>query len=147
MGIIYLISVIILFFAYMILQKTKEKIDILKHIAIACVLLFCYNTFICYVLTFFTISITLLKLSVINIIFSAIIFIYIIKTKKTQTYKIEKMDFIYILILGIASLLVSYINFGFPIQIKYETGDPSVHYLTSQMFAESDALLAAEDRR
>ncbi len=34
-------------------------------------------------------------------------------------------------------------EFGFPLSIKYETGDPSLHYLTSKMFAEEDALLNA----
>lgn len=34
-------------------------------------------------------------------------------------------------------------EFGFPFSIKYETGDPSLHYLTSKMFAENDALLNA----
>lgn len=39
-------------------------------------------------------------------------------------------------------MAVSIINFGFPFNIKYESGDASVHYLTSVMFAENDALLS-----
>lgn len=34
-------------------------------------------------------------------------------------------------------------EFGFPLSIKYETGDPSLHYLTSKMFAKEDMLLNA----
>ena len=41
------------------------------------------------------------------------------------------------------TLIVSYLNFGFPINIKYETGDPSVHYLTSSKFAKEDMLLTS----
>lgn len=145
MGIIYAISVIILFVSYLLIQKTKNKIDILKQIPLAFVLLFCYNTFICYVLTFVTIPITLAGLSIINAIFSAIIIAYLIKTKKIQSYKFNKIDIIYIILLGLAVIIMAYINFGFPFEIKYETGDPSVHYLTSQMFAEGDGLLAAEE--
>ncbi|MBO5478122.1 MAG: hypothetical protein J6A04_00065 [Clostridia bacterium] len=144
MGIIYLISVIILFVTYLLIQKTKNKIDILKQVALGFVLLFCYNTFICYVLTFFTIPVTLLGLSIINAIFTTIMIVYLVKTKKIQTYQIEKVDILYIILLGIATIIVSYLNFGFPFEIKYETGDPSVHYLTSEMFAEGDGLLAAE---
>lgn len=32
-------------------------------------------------------------------------------------------------------------NFGFPLNINYESGDPSVHYLTSAKFAEEENLL------
>jgi len=64
--------------------------------------------------------------------------------KQIQKYEIKKIDIIYIAILGIAVLIVSYLNFGFPFNIKYETGDPSVHYLTSEMFAENDSLLITD---
>ena len=146
MGILYAISVIILFVSYLLIQKTKNKIDILKQIALNFVLLFCYNTFICYILTFFTIPVTLLGLSIINLIFSFIIIGYLIKTRKIQEYCVKKIDCLYIALLGIITIIVAYLNFGFPFEIKYETGDPSVHYLTSQMFAEGDGLLAAEER-
>lgn len=145
MGIFYAVSVIILFVSYLLIKKTEKKIDILIQVALAFVLLFCYNTFICYILTFFTIPITLLDLACINLVFSTIMIIYMIKTKKIQSYSIKKIDLLYIFILAVGVIVVSYINFGFPIEIKYETGDPSVHYLTSEMFAEGDSLLAAED--
>lgn len=146
MGIVYAISVITLFVGYLLIQKTQNKIDILKQIPLAFVLIFCYNTFICYVLTFFTIPVTLLVLSIINGVFGAIMIVYLIKTKRIQSYKLEKIDILYVVLLGIATIVVAYLNFGFPFEIKYETGDPSVHYLTSQMFAQGDGLLAAEER-
>lgn len=144
MGIIYALSIIILFVGYLLIQKTKNKIDILKQIVLAFVMLLCYNTFICYILTFVTIPITLLGLSIINGIISAIIIAYLVKTKKIQSYKFNKIDMLYIFLLAIVVIIMANINFGFPFEIKYETGDPSVHYLTSQMFAEGDGLLAAE---
>ena len=36
---------------------------------------------------------------------------------------------------------MTFLNFGIPFNIKYETGDASVHYLTSRMFTEEDRLL------
>jgi hypothetical protein len=68
---------------------------------------------------------------------------YIVKTKKVQSYNINKLDLLYVCLLGVGVLIVSYINFGFPLDIKYETGDPAAHYLTSEMFTEDDAVLAA----
>lgn len=107
--------------------------------------MFCYNTLVCYILTFFTIPITLLGLSIINFIITIILLFFIIRKKQIQSYEIKKIDLLYISLLGIAVLIVAYLNFGFPFNIKYETGDPSVHYLTAEMFAESDSLLITQD--
>ncbi len=40
---------------------------------------------------------------------------------------------------------MTFLNFGIPFNIKYETGDASVHYLTSRMFTEEDRLLIKVD--
>ncbi len=141
MGIIYGISLLLLFISFILVKKTEKKLNILGFIAITIGAIFCYNTLICYILTFFVIPITLLKLSLINFIFSGIFLFFIIKNKSIQLYEIHKIDILYIFILGIGVLIAGYLNFGFPFNIKYETGDPSVHYLTSKMFAEGDSLL------
>ena len=145
MGIIYGISTLLIFINYILVKKTDKKIDILKQLVYGIVVLFCYNAFICYVLTFFTIPITLLGLSIINLIISIPITVYMVKTKNIQKYKIEKVDAIYIVLLGIVVLIVSILNFGFPFRIKYATGDPSVHYLTSEKFAEEDSLMVGSE--
>ena len=145
MGIIYGVSVVLLFVSYLLIQKSKEKTDILKQIVLNFVLLFCYNAFVCYVLTFFTIPVNLLGLSIINFILSLIMIIYLIKTKKVQKYYLKKLDLLFVILIGIAVLIVSYLNFGFPFEIKYETGDPSTHFHMADLFAERDGLLAGEE--
>lgn len=144
MGIIYALTVLILFTSFVLIKKTDKKLNILSFIAIAIGVLFCYNTFVCYVLTFFVIPVTLLNLSIINLVISIILIFFIIRKKQTQAYEINKIDILYILLLLVAVLIVSYLNFGFPFNIKYETGDPSVHYLTSDMFSENDSLLITD---
>lgn len=144
MGIIYAISLILLMISFILVKKTDKKLNILSFIAITIGTMFCYNTFICYVLTFFTIPVTLLNLTIINIVFAGILIFLILRKKQIQSYEIKKIDLLYIVLLGIAVLIVSYLNFGFPFNIKYETGDPSVHYLTAEMFAENDSLLVKD---
>lgn len=141
MKIIYILSLMILTISFVLVKKTDKKQNILSFLCITIGTLFCYNTFIAYVLTFFTIPVTLLSLSIINFIFIAIFTAVILRNKQIQTYEINKIDLLYIALLGFAVIFVSYLNFGFPFNIKYETGDPSVHYLTSEMFAENDSLL------
>ncbi len=141
MGIFFAISILILFISFLLIRKTEEKVNILKQIVTNLVLLFCYNTFICYILTLISIPITLLTLSIINLFFSILIMGYLLKTKKVQKFKFEKIDLFYISLLAIMSIGVSIANFGFPLQIKYQSGDPSAHYITSQMFEKDDVLL------
>ncbi len=144
MGIIYILSIIILMISFILIKKTEKKLNILSFICITIGVLFCYNTLVCYILTFFTIPVTLTTLTIINILVAIIFIVIMLRKKEIQKYEMNKTDLIYILLLGIAVLIVSYLNFGFPFNIKYETGDPSVHYLTSEMFSENDSLLVTD---
>ncbi len=144
MQIIYILSLIILTISFILIKKTDKKLNILSFINITIGVVFCYNTFISYVLTFFMIPITLVNFTIVNVFLSIIIIVIIVLKKQIQQYEIKKIDILYMTILAIAVLIVSYLNFDFPFNIKYETGDPSVHYLTSQMFAENDSLLITD---
>ena len=44
-------------------------------------------------------------------------------------------------IILVVTLIASYLNFGLPLNIKYETGDPSVHHITSVVFSQEEKLL------
>ena len=77
MGIVYIISLISLMASFILIKKTQKKLNILSFIAITIGLMFCYNTLVCYILTFFTIPITLLGLSIINFIITIILLLYL----------------------------------------------------------------------
>ena len=141
MGILYLISTIILLVSFILIKKTEHKIDIFSFVCTSTVLLFCYNTFVCYILTFFTIPIKLWILAIINLFFAILLSIPSIIKKEVQKYIFHKIDILYVVLIIIALLVVLYINFGFPFDVNYMSADSSLHYLTSVKFAESDALL------
>ena len=151
-GIIFLISTITLITSFILIKKVNKKISILTSIGIALVLDLCYNAFICYVLTFFTIPNKLYILAIINFLISIILIVKILKKDKNnkfnlQEYSINKMDVIATLVILIVTLGVSYANFGFPFNIKYESGDPATHYLTSVKFMQDERLLTiSEDK-
>lgn len=145
MGIIFILTEIFLILSFIFIRKTEEKIDIVNFSSLSIVLLFCYNTFICYILTFFTIPCKLWILSLINILITALLLIKILKNKKIQKFKFNKTDIVSITIIVIIVLIISYINFNIPFNVKYETSDPSVHYLTAVMFAENESLLAGAE--
>lgn len=141
MEIIYIISSIILLISFILRKKSDKEIDIVAFIGISVVLLFCYNTAICFVLTFFTIPCELWILSLINIVFSLIMLVKIIKNKEIQKYTCEMIDVIYICAIIVVLLVIGIINFGYPFEINYISSDPSFHYLTSIKFAKEDALM------
>ena len=142
MGIIYLITILTLLMAFILIKKSDNSLNLLSWICISIIAIFCYNTFICYVLTFFTIRSKLWLLAIINTILSIILITKIIKNNEIQKYHFDKVNVIYIILMLLITLAVTYMNFGYPFNVNYETGDPSVHYLTSMMFSESETLLA-----
>ena len=143
MGIIYLLSTIILIVTFILIKKSEKEMNVLSTISISLGLILSYNTFICYLLTFFAIAINLYLLSLINLFISLLFACNIAKKKEMQQYSFHKIDIVYIFILALILLIVTWINAGFPFNIKYVMGDSSVHYLASRMFAESDAFLIA----
>ena len=141
MGIIYLISTILLIGSFILIKKTDRILDILSFLGITIVLFFSYNVFACYILTFICVPNSLLILSIINIIAFAIMGFIITRKKEIQQYKIDKINLLFICVIFIVTLFVSCLNFGIPFNIKYETGDPATHELTSVIFAEQEKLL------
>ncbi len=141
MGVVYLVSVLALIITFILIKKTEKTLELIDFIGITIVLLLCYNAFVCYVLTFFTIPCSLLNLSIVNFGFSLIMGLFIMRKKQIQKYNFDKISLISVIIILLITISVSLFNFGFPFNINYETIDPSVHYLTSVMFTEEDSLL------
>jgi len=146
MGIIYILSTLILLISFILIKKSEKEINIISFVCISIIALFCYNAIIAYILTLFSIKTKLWILIVINLIISLIFGVKIYRKKQIQKYSFNKIDIVYISLIGLVVLIISYINFGIPFNIKYETSDPSVHYLTSVKFAESETLLRSAPR-
>ena len=138
-SLIYLLSIISLFYGFIRIKKTNKEINFIFTLFISFILFFCYNSIIGYILNIFYIPINLISLSIINFIISILLFI---KSKKEkQKYKIEKIDIIASIILFIVTLLIGLFRFGFPINVIYETSDPGVHFWTSLDFYRNSSLL------
>ena len=141
MEIIYILSSIILLISFILRKKSDKEMDIVGFVSISVVLMFCYNTVICFILTFFTIPCKLWILALINIAFSLILLEKTIKKKEIQKYTCEIIDIIYVCIIIAILLIIGIINFGYPFEINYISSDPSFHYLTSIKLAKEDTLM------
>ena len=140
MSIIYIISLIILFISFLYIKKSDKELDLVSWLVINIVLLFSYNTLVCYIYTTLNITINLISLSIVNYILS-ILFIITIKNSGRQKYIFHKKDLIIIGIIALIALLFAYLNFGFPLNIKYVMTDSAVHYYATNNFFQSESLL------
>ena len=137
---LYIISIILLFVLILIVPKSKEKLNLIKTIIITLVTFFAYNTFICYILNFVNIPITLLSLSIVNFIVSVLLICKIIKDKEIQKYEIKKRDIIACLALFIMILVCICINFRGLTRIRYISMDSVQHYKAAREFSENTTL-------
>lgn len=141
MSVIYCICTIVLLISTILIKKTEKKLDIVKTITITLVLFLCYQTFISYIFTMLQIPITLTSLTIINGMLVIAIVGRMLYKKQLQQYYFEKKDLIFIILILLIVMVLSYIDFGFPLNIKYIMTDASVHYISAREFYENESLL------
>lgn len=141
MSMIYLISIVLLILSAIFVKRSEKKLDILKTITLTIVLFLCYQTCISYLCTMFHIPITLLTLTGINISIIAILIGKILYQREIQNYQFEARDLIFTVVLIFIVVLISYLDFGIPFNIKYLTTDSSIHYISAREFYENESLL------
>lgn len=145
-GIIFILSIIVLDIAFIFVKKVEKKINILSTIGVTIAVNMCLNGFLCYVLTFFNIKNSMYILAILNIIIASIVSIDIFKKMKNkekclQLYFINKIDAFCVAVILFITILSTNVNFGFPFNIKYDSGDSATHYYTSVKFMENEELL------
>ena len=139
-SVIYIITVIALFIGTILLKKNEKKIEIVKCIVFTSGLFLAYNTFICYVLNLINVQITLLNLSIVNIVLFIGIISVVIRKKQIQKYYLKKTNIVaFIVFIILASLIVN-INFNGLNKIRYISFDARQHYMVGREFSENTQL-------
>lgn len=139
--IFYIVTIILLLIVFLLINKSKNKQNILLWIFISQIFIFCYNAVIVYLLSIFNIKSTLITLSLINFVITLILYIFIIRNNSIQKYYIKKIDILTVLIISMIVIIIGYLRFGFPFKIVYETVDPGTHFWTSMDFFRESILL------
>lgn len=141
MNIIYLIITFLMIILHILIYKKEEKQNLLKWIAITIVINFCYNIFICVILSFIRIKSTLITLSILNSIVSILLGIKIHKDKKIQKYEINKIDIIALIIMLLIVVVTAIKQYGFPLNVTHEITDATIHYFVADEFYHTSELL------
>ena len=138
---LYLISIVFLMSSFLLLKKTNEKQNFIKWLIISFGLLFCYNSVIAFILSTFKIPIYLITISIVNLIVSVILFLFIKNKQNIQSYYVKKRDIFITLGFIVFVFVLGFLRFGFPFNIVYETCDPGTHFWTVKDFFENSLLL------
>lgn len=141
MEIIYVISVILLLVEFMLIKKSNEKLNVLGILGLGIVFILSYNVLECYIINFLKIKLTLLNLSIVNILIIILGIIYLVKKKEVQKYYIKSVDAIFALLLLVIILIIAKLQCGGCLNLKYETSDAAVHYRAAQDFVNNNTFL------
>ena len=144
MKIIYMILILTVMVLFLLIKKSNNKQSLLKWITLTIVMLLVYNIFSCYILTLLNLKSSIENLSVINIIMIIIMAFKLYKDKENQKYFIDKKEMLFSAILLLFIFMIGYKQYGLPMQIKYQTTDPGVHYEASKQFAKQEQLLSKD---
>ncbi len=140
MEIIYIITALLLFVLTMTVKKSDEKQNILFRGVLNIILFTIYNILIGLIFLIIKVPYTLLALSIVNIVLSAIIGIIIYKKKEVQKYFVRIKDIIFMIILLVLVIGFAAIHYGIPFSIKYETTDPAIHFMWAKEFYNNKTL-------
>lgn len=145
MNIIYVITAIILIISYLLMKKKEEKQNIIYSIIISAIIFLAYNIFICTIMFFINIKSTLLNLSITNLIFASMPIYQIKKSKKIQKYYLNKLDLIAVIIILVATISISILNYGTNIAIKHGVTDAATHFFAADDFYKYSTFLTREN--
>lgn len=137
---LYLFSSILLLVLVTLMPKSKEKLNVIKTIALELVIYFAYNTTVCYLFTLINIPITLESLAIVNIIIALIATYRIIKAKRLQSYQIRKRDILATVTMLLVVVITIAINFSGISRIRYISMDSFSHYKAAREFSENTTL-------
>lgn len=142
MNIIYLISTIILIATVLLIKKTDKKLNFIGSFIVAIIAFMCYQTIIAYFLDLVKIPITLLNISIINLVFIIVLWaIYYFKIKQFQSYAIKKSDIIFLIIMLVVNIPILYKEYGALENFRYISTDAVMHCQAAITFSKSDFLL------
>ena len=142
MSIVYVLSVVYLIVLFMMYKKSEDKICFMSSFIYTMGLLFCYNTFIVFLLYLLGIKGSLLIFSIINFLVGTLIGVIVLKREKSiQKYYFDKRKILIGIIVSLVIFLIGYYRFrGFE-AISFESGDSAIHYSHAIKFSEELSIL------
>lgn len=147
MNILFVLSMVYLMVLFLLYKKNNKEICFVSSLIYSLGLIFCYNTFITFLVYISGINGSMLLYSIINFLIGTIILLVILKKRGIQKYYIDKKRVTAVLCITIIVFLIGCFRYrGFE-AISYESGDSAIHYSHAIKFSESLTLLDRTNSR
>lgn len=140
MNFLYIISIFILFILICMIKKSEKKLEIIPTTIILILCMLVYQVLVCWLFSTLNISITLLSVSICNILLN-LVFVALLIKNGFQKYTINKKDSIVTLLLFLVIAGIIYKDVGIFENIRYYSTDASIHYIAAREFYENDKML------
>lgn len=143
MGIVYLITTICLFIAFLQLKKSDKKLNLITWIIISLILYLGYNILVCFVLGNLNIRTNLLCLTLVNIFVSTVLGMFIVEKKEKQQYFIKGKDILAVVVIILITAFVGIKQYR-PLDRTIATAsvDGCMHYSAATNFADNMIILS-----
>lgn len=137
MKLFYCISILLLLLSFFLYRKTNDYLSFISEIICTICMFICYNTFVVYFLSFFSIEGNLLLYGLINMGVALFLIAIIIIKKNIQKYRFDRREvLLFCIIIIIISSVAFFRNQGLSV-IKYETIDSAIHYKHALTFTDN----------
>lgn len=140
MSLLYILSTLLLLITLTFKKFFDKKVNVMFLITINIVVIMCYTSFCAYILNLLYIPITLISMTVLNLIPSLYFLYDILKKKNINSFYFRKSDIIILFILIIISIIVFFLFFTKDFLFSYNSPDAAAHFTSSRYFALGDSL-------
>ena len=146
MSILYILTTIALLTLFILIKKSNQKINVVSTIILTLIAYLGYNIAVCFVLGNINLTTNLLCLSIVNLVFIALMSFKLYKDKDIQRFYFNKRDIIGLLIAVIICCMVAKRQYT-PLSNTIATAsvDGSMHYSAATNFADNMKILSKID--
>lgn len=117
-----------LFVSTFCLRKSKKILNGVSWLILSLISVLCYGAMMAGIVNVIGIPVNIISMGIIYFVTSILLCIVIKKNKKTQKYKWEVYDFIYVIVFGFIIFFVSGKYFTSSIQLMFYNSDAAVHF-------------------
>lgn len=138
MGLIYLISLVILFLVTLSFKKSDKKLNLVVCIIFSGCILYFYSLLCATVLSFLNIKNTLFNFSILNILTGLIVYLYNRKKHDKftlQEFYVNKKEVVCVLVIIVLCLVFGIIRYSGFTSTNYRISDATVHFKMSHDYS------------
>ena len=147
-AVFYLVTVFTLLASFMFVKKSDNKLNFISWCVFSLIVYLAYNIAVCMIFGSLNITTDLVFLSVVNLIFTILFCVIMMKSKEVQKFEFRLRD---CLAMIVVLLIIAYMTKSqyrtFDLTVANASVDASMHYSAATNFADNMKILAKIDNQ